>query len=39
LSGEVIIFQNEVQDTFRKLINLSESPLDIEEANDLKKNI
>ena len=37
LSGEVIIFQNEVQDVFRKLINMSKSPLDDEEAKVLKE--
>jgi hypothetical protein len=34
LSGEVIIFQNEVQEIFRKLINLSEVPLEEEEAKE-----
>lgn len=38
LSGEVIIFQNEVQDTFRKLINMSEVVLDEEEAKALREN-
>jgi hypothetical protein len=37
LSGEAIIFQNEVQDCFRKLINMSKSPLDDEEAKTLKE--
>ena len=38
LSGEVIVFQNEVQDTFRKLINMSEAPLDDKEAQALAAN-
>ena len=38
LSGEVIIFQNEVQDTFRKLINMSDVVLDEEEAKTLREN-
>lgn len=38
LSGEVIVFQNEVQDTFRKLINMSEVPLDDKEAQALAAN-
>ena len=38
LSGEVIVFQNEVQDTFRKLINMSEVVLDEEEAKALREN-
>mmetsp|Transcript_3743 Transcript_3743/g.6378 ORF Transcript_3743/g.6378 Transcript_3743/m.6378 type:complete len:218 (+) Transcript_3743:1650-2303(+) len=39
LSGEVIIFQNEIQDIFRKLINLSRVPLDEREAASLLDNI
>lgn len=38
LSGEVIIFQNEVQDCFKKLINMSECPIDEQEAAALKSN-
>lgn len=38
LSGEVIIFQNEIQDTFRKLINMSDVVLDEEEAKTLRDN-
>ena len=35
LSGEVIIFQNEMQEVFRKLINMSAMPIDLEEAKQL----
>jgi len=38
LSGEVIIFQNEMQDVFRKLINLSETPIDLDEAKSLTED-
>jgi hypothetical protein len=38
LSGEVIIFQNEMQEVFRKLINMSETPIDEEEARALSVN-
>lgn len=38
LSGEVIIFQNEVQEVFRKLINLSQTPIDENEARNLINN-
>lgn len=38
LSGEVIIFQNEIQDVFRKLINMSEQPLDLTEAKNLRED-
>lgn len=39
LSGEVIIFQNEVQEVFMKLINLSEEPLDANMNKMLLDNI
>ena len=39
LSGEVIVFQNEIQDIFKRLINLSEVPIEIEESEKLKENI
>lgn len=39
LSGEVIVFQNEIQDIFKRLINLSEVPIEIEESLKLKENI
>lgn len=40
LSGEVIIFQNEIQDVFKKLINLSACPLDTpEEVTTLKEQL
>jgi hypothetical protein len=38
LSGEVIIFQNEVQEVFRKLINMSQTPIDDKEARSLSVN-
>ena len=39
LSGEVIVFQNEIQDIFKRLINLSEVPIEPEEAQKLRENI
>ena len=36
LSGEVIVFQNEIQDIFKRLINLSEVPIELEESEKLK---
>ncbi len=39
LSGEVIIFQNEIQDVFRKLINLSEVTLSDEESRTLFESL
>jgi hypothetical protein len=39
LSGEVIIFQNEVQEIFRRLINLSEVPLEEDEAKQLLASV
>ena len=38
LSGEVIIFQNEIQEVFRKLINMSQTPIDEGEARQLSVN-
>lgn len=39
LSGEVIVFQNEVQEIFKKLINLSEVPLEADDADQLLSNV
>lgn len=38
LSGEIIIFQNEMQEVFRKLINMSQTPIDDTEARRLSLN-